>query len=100
MIILPAADFDTARNFFAGVPTKSLASARWIKWSLTKVDRFSFCNPRMKKRRDVGVCFAWLARPRVRFSLFPTTQEIQDRDFNQAKPCIPRSFARANESGD
>jgi hypothetical protein len=38
MTILPVADFDTAQSFFDGAQTKSLASARWTKWSITKVN--------------------------------------------------------------
>ena len=45
MIILPAAGFDTAQDFCAGVPTKILANARWTRWSIAKERRWLFCKP-------------------------------------------------------
>ena len=44
MIILPAAGFDTAQDFCAGVPTKIRASARWTRWSIAKEKRWLFCK--------------------------------------------------------
>jgi hypothetical protein len=44
MTILPAADFGTVQNFFDGVLTKTLISARWIKWRSVKVNRSRFCS--------------------------------------------------------
>jgi hypothetical protein len=44
MIILLAGASDTAQNFFVGAPTKTLVSARWIKWSIAKADRSRFCS--------------------------------------------------------
>jgi hypothetical protein len=47
MTILPVADFDTAQNFFGGVRTKPLANARWIRWSIAKVNRSRFCTDKL-----------------------------------------------------
>jgi hypothetical protein len=44
MTILPVVDSGTAQNFFAGVPTKTLASAPWIKSSIPKLNRSRFCS--------------------------------------------------------
>jgi hypothetical protein len=44
MIILPAAGFDTAQDFCAGVPTKTLTSARWIRWGIAMAKRLFFCE--------------------------------------------------------
>jgi hypothetical protein len=49
-VLLTALDFPyfgTAPNFYVGVPTKTLASARWIKWRLAKVNRSCFCSDKV-----------------------------------------------------
>jgi hypothetical protein len=49
MTILPVADSGTAPIFFVGVPTKTLASVRWIKWSIAKVNRSRFYSAKSSK---------------------------------------------------
>jgi hypothetical protein len=44
MTILPVADSGTARIFCDGVLTKLLSSARWIKSSIAKANRWRFCS--------------------------------------------------------
>ena len=45
MIILPAAAFGTAQDFFVGDPTKILANAPWTRWNIAKEKRWLFCKP-------------------------------------------------------
>ena len=50
MTTLPATGFDTAQDLFAGAWTKSFANARWIKWSIVKVNHSHCCSEASPKR--------------------------------------------------